>query len=163
VESNLKDMTENQAISRLQKICSQQEKCLSDIKKKLTEWKIPDSQTENILEKLLNDKFVDELRYSKSFVRDKFRFNEWGKIKLIYALRQKKIDEKIIQDALEEIDETVYLSSVTKLLRKKIKTLKDKDINIIKAKLIKFVRSKGFEFDVIHKALHTVLKEDSRR
>jgi regulatory protein len=156
-------MTENEAISRLQKICSQQEKCLFDISRKLKDWKIPDNQVNNILERLQNDKFVDELRYSKSFVRDKFRFNEWGKIRLTHALHQKKINEKIIRAALAEIDETTYMSLVIKLLRKKIKTLKDKDINVIKAKLIKFVQSKGFEFDVIQKALHEVLKEYGRK
>ena len=156
-------MTENEAISRLQKICSQQEKCLHDINKKLIEWKIPVRQAKNILEKLLNDKFVDELRYSKSFVRDKFKFNEWGKIKLTHALRQKKIDERIIQDALAEIDETEYHSSVIKMMRKKMKTLKDKDMIVIKVKLIKFVQSKGFEYHIIQQALQTVLKEDSHQ
>ncbi len=156
-------MNENEAISRLQKICSQQEKCLSDISRKLTEWKIPVSQAENILKKLLKDKFVDESRYSKSFIKDKFKFNSWGKVKLTSALRQKKIDERIIHDALEEIDEAEYLTSVIKLLEKKRKTLRDRDKNILKAKLIKFLQSKGFEFSVIQHALHQVLKENGRR
>jgi len=153
-------MTENEALLRLQKICSQQEKCLFDINRKLTEWKIPVKQAKSILEKLLNDKFVDELRYAKSFVRDKFRFNEWGRIKMAYALRQKKIDERIIQDALAEIDETVYDASVVELLRKKRKTLKDKDANMIKAKLIRFAQSKGFEYHVIRQALQMIFKEN---
>lgn len=155
-------MTESEAIARLQKICSQQEKCLSDISRKLKEWKIPVGQAENILEKLLKDKFIDESRYSKSFVKDKFKFNGWGRVKLTSALRQKKIDEKIIHAALEEIDEADYLASVIKLLEKKRRTLKDRDKNIIKVKLIKFIQSKGFEFSVIQQALHQVLKEDSR-
>lgn len=156
-------MTENEALLRLQKICSQQEKCLFDINRKLMEWKIPVNQAKSILEKLLDDNFVDELRYSKSFVRDKFRLNEWGRIKLEYALRQKKINEKIIQDALAEIDETTYHDLVVELLRKKSKTLKDKDINIIKAKLIRFVQSKGFEYNVIRQAFQTISKEDSHK
>ncbi len=156
-------MTENEALLRLQKICSQQEKCLFDINRKLMEWKIPVNQAKSILEKLLDDNFVDELRYSKSFVRDKFRLNEWGRIKLEYALRQKKINEKVIQDALAEIDETTYHDLVVELLRKKSKTLKDKDINIIKAKLIRFVQSKGFEYNVIRQAFQTISKEDSHK
>ncbi|MBN2213893.1 MAG: RecX family transcriptional regulator [Bacteroidales bacterium] len=156
-------MTENEALSRLQKICSQQEKCLFDINRKLTDWKIPVNQAAHILEKLKNDNFIDEIRYSKSFVKDKFRFNEWGKIRLAYTLRQKKIDERIIQDALAEIDETEYISSVIKLLEKKRKTLKDRNKNILKAKLIKFLQSKGFEFSVIQQALYTILKEEGRK
>ncbi len=152
-------MTENEALSRLQKICSQQEKCLFDVRRKLKDWKIPAAQAENILQKLADDKFVDELRYSKSFVRDKFRFNEWGKIKLTYALRQKNINEETIQNALQEIDETAYHSGMVKLLRKKIKTLKEKDLNIIRLKLIKFAQSKGFEYHTIQRALQTVVKE----
>jgi regulatory protein len=153
-------MTENEAISRLQKICSQQEKCLFDISRKLAEWKIPVNQANNILEKLLEDKFIDELRYSKSFVRDKFRFNGWGKIRLRYVLRQKRIDENIIHDALTEIDETTYYSMITGLLEKKRKTLKDKDMDIVKSKLIKYAQSKGFEYDVIRQALHNASNED---
>ena len=140
-------MTENEALLRLQKICSQQEKCLFDINRKLIEWKIPVNQAKSILD-------------SKSFVRDKFRLNEWGRIKLEYALRQKKINEKIIQDALAEIDETTYHDLVVELLRKKSKTLKDKDISIIKAKLIRFVQSKGVEYNVIRQAFQTISKED---
>jgi len=157
------DMTENEALLRLQKICSQQEKCLFDINRKLMEWKIPVNQAKNILEKLLDNHFVDELRYSKSFVRDKFRLNEWGRIKLEYALRQKKINEKIIQDALAEIDETTYHDLVVELLKKKSKTLKDNDISIIKAKLIRFAQSKGFEYNVIRQALQTISKEASHK
>lgn len=156
-------MTENEALLRLQKICSQQEKCLFDINRKLMEWKIPVNQAKNILEKLLDNHFVDELRYSKSFVRDKFRLNEWGRIKLEYALRQKKINEKIIQDALAEIDETTYHDLVVELLKKKSKTLKDNDISIIKAKLIRFAQSKGFEYNVIRQALQTISKEASHK
>ena len=122
------------------------------------EWKIPAGQAENILKKLLDDKFVDELRYAKSFVRDKFRLNKWGRIKLEYALRQKKIDEKIIQDALAEIDEKKYFNIVAELLQGKSKTLKDKDPGIIKAKLIRFAQSKGFEYHVIRQALQTISK-----
>lgn len=156
-------MTENEALLRLQKICSQQEKCLFDINRKLMEWKISVNQAKSILEKLLDDNFVDELRYSKSFVRDKFRLNQWGRIKLEYALRQKIINEKIIQDALAEIDETTYHDLVVELLRKKSKILKDKDISMIKAKLIRFAQSKGFEYNVIRQALQTISKEDSHK
>ncbi len=152
-------MTENEALLRLQKICSQQERCLFDINRKLTEWKIPASQAKSILEKLLDEKFVDELRYSKSFVRDKFRLNEWGRIKLAYVLRHKKIDDRIIRDALEEIDETEYHESVIELLRKKRKTLKDRDTNVLKAKLIRFAQSKGFEYNIILQSIHRVFKE----
>ena len=156
-------MTENEALLRLQKVCSQQEKCLFDINRKLMEWRIPVNQAKHILEKLLDDKFVDELRYSRSFVRDKFRLNEWGRIKLEYTLRQKKINEKTIQDALEEIDEKTYHDLVIEILRKKSKTLKDNDINIIKAKLIRFAQSKGFEYNVIRQALQSISKEDSHK
>lgn len=156
-------MTENEALLKLQKICSQQEKCLFDINRKLMGWKIPENQAEKILKNLMDNKFIDELRYSKSFVRDKFRFNGWGKIKLIYALRQKKIGEEIIQDALTEIDESAYHTLVVRLLRKKSKTLKRNDINIIRAKLIKFAQSKGFEYNVIQKALQTVINEDFQK
>lgn len=156
-------MTEKEALLKLQKICSQQEKCRFDINRKLMGWKIPENQTENILKNLMDNKFIDELRYSKSFVRDKFRFNGWGKIKLTYALRQKKIGEEIIQDALTEIDESAYHTLAVKLLRKKSKSLKRNDINIIRAKLIKFAQSKGFEYSVIQKALQTVINEDFQK
>ena len=156
-------MTENEALLRLQKVCSQQEKCLFDINRKLMEWRIPVNQAKHILEKLLADKFIDESRYSRSFVRDKFRLNEWGRIKLEYTLRQKKINEKTIHDALEEIDEKTYHDLVIEILRKKSKTLKDNDINIIKAKLIRFAQSKGFEYNVIRQALQSISKEDSHK
>lgn len=144
-------------MARLQKICSQQEKCIQDVKRKLNEWKIPPDKEKIIIETLLKEKFIDELRYSRSFVRDKFSLNEWGRIKIVYVLRQKKINERIIQTALEEIDIDVYMSTLTNLLHRKRKILKDKNIHTLSGKLIRYAQSKGFEYDIIRQSLQEVL------
>ena len=63
-------------------LCAGREMCLSDIRRKLILWGVKSDDTDNILNLLIQGKFIDEKRYAAAFVKDKFRYNKWGKIKI---------------------------------------------------------------------------------
>ncbi len=153
-------MTEQEALTRIQKICSQQEKCIQDAKRKLDSWKINDAAVRKILRLLVEGKFIDENRYARSFANDKFKFNKWGKVKITYALHQKKIDDRFINKAIEEIEEEDYKETVIALLKKKRMSLRGNDMFNLRNKLIKFALSKGFEYDLILQAVQVVINEE---
>jgi len=103
-----KPISIKEALSKAQNLCSGQEKCIFDIRKKLFDWKLPNTDHDTVMNLLLTDKFIDEQRYALFFAKDKFNFNKWGKIKIEYTLKQKNIPYEYIKHALDEIPEMEY-------------------------------------------------------
>ena len=132
------------------------EKCISDIQQKLYHWNAHPDHFEKIIQTLIKQKFIDEERYALYFVRDKFRFNKWGKIKIRMHLFQKKIPEALIQKALDQIQEEEYLEMLKNVILSKRKLIKDRDSYTLKNKLLRHAASKGFEPDSILKTLENI-------
>jgi regulatory protein len=149
-------LTYDQALFKVAAICTQSEKCESDIRTKLLAWEISESDANKIITYLKEEKFLDDARYCSFFVKDKSRFNKWGKIKIGYALRAKKIDEELIVSALGQIDEEEAFSTLISILNTKSRNLKYKDEYDKKGKLIRFGLSRGFEMGLINRALKIV-------
>ncbi len=148
-----KNISEEDGLKRAELICSKQEKCKYDIKKKLLEWGIKTNSINKIINSLEKNKFIDEKRYSSFFARDKFRFNKWGKIKIIFILRQKNIPDKYIFSALNEIDDKEYFKTLEKEILKKQKSIQYTNNYEMKGKLLKFAESRGFEKNLIFKII----------
>lgn len=148
-----RNITAQEALAKAQNLCAAQEKCVSDIRKKLYDWKLPLKDHEGVIKKLLEEQFIDENRYALFFAKDKFRYNKWGKIKIEFALKQKNISRELITNSLDEIPDSEYEDMLKKELLKKLKTIKDTDEYTIKSKLLRFAASRGFEngkvFDMV--------------
>ncbi len=158
----MKKLDKKEALSRVQFICSKQEKCCSEIQKKLQGWGINSQEQKEIIDSLIDDKFIDENRFTPVFVRDKFRFNRWGRIKIAYHLRQKQIPSAIIENALQEIDEQEYKETLTDLLQSKLKGLKETDKYQLKAKLLRFIQSRGFEPNLANNIIEKLLEQNDK-
>lgn len=149
-------MDRKQALSKAMALCARQEYCESDIRGKLTIWGMSGADSDDIIEELTRQKFLDDLRFSMAFVRDKLRFNQWGRVKIRYMLAGKKISGSIIDQALDGIEESLYTQTLRDLLQKKNKTLaRDKEPRVCREKMIRFALSHGFEMDEILKNLAT--------
>lgn len=139
-------------------LCSRSEKSSGNIGKKLQEWGLTSGEAEPVLDKLAANKFIDDNRFAKSYVRDKFRFNKWGKIKIRYQLKAEKIPEDIIKQAIEEIDDHSYAEILVKLISDKNKTIRADDPYERRAKLFRFAQSHGFEPELIHPVIDKIEK-----
>ncbi len=138
------------ALSKAQYLCSRQEKCPFDIEKKLIEWDIPERFHKKTLIELKKGKYIDEKRFTESYVRGKFKTNKWGKIKIKHALTGKRINEEIINRAiLTEIPDEEYQKVLTNLLKVKSYGIKESSNFAKLAKLIKYATAKGFEYDLV--------------
>jgi regulatory protein len=157
MNSRKNQLTIQEALLKAQKLCSAEEKCRSDIRKKLFDWGISSGDTEKIISKLTEEKFIDERRYARSFTRDKLTLNKWGKLRISFELNQKKLPKNVILEAVSLIDENEYLELLKKETQKKLRSIPDKDPMVKKAKLHRFASSKGFENDVIFMVLDEVL------
>lgn len=129
--------------------CAIQERAASEVKKKLFEWKVRPEKINAILETLLKENYINELRFAKVFVSGKFRIKKWGRIKIKSELRARKISEMNIQLALQEIDEDEYLVTLEEVINKKRSTLSEPHSYNNKAKVLNFAASKGYEKHLI--------------
>lgn len=135
-------------------ICAGRECCRSDIRLKLDSWGLQEKDGEKIIGLLLKEKFIDEDRYALAFVKDKFRYNRWGKIKISAALRLKKIPGEVINTALESIDNEDYNRVIKNLLMSHRKSVKAKNQYDLKGKLMRYGLSKGFESHILYDLLN---------
>lgn len=151
-----KQYTLNELCQKAASYCSISEHCIADVEKKLKNWKVSEPDRIKIIDKLIENDFINEKRYSTSFVRDKFRFNKWGKIKISMALRERKIDNNLISNALNEIDDGEYEELLGRLLKNKEKSIKYEYEYEKQGKLFRFAQSRGFENNIIEKVLRNL-------
>jgi len=152
----------NKALAKMMDACSRAEKCSRDVRDKLRKWELPESEIVAIIEKLREQKFIDDDRYARAFVRDKSQFNRWGKTKIRYHLQAKGISPESIAVALTEIKEDKYQEQLEHILRNKIRGMMPiQDHYQAKAKLVRFAASRGFEAELIYAVVDKLLKEIS--
>ncbi len=147
-------------LNKAARYCARYETCAFDLQKKLYQWKVPEQFHDQIIEYLINNKFIDHERYTQSFVHDKFLLNNWGKRKIAHQLRQKHIPEDLITKALEQIDEHQYRQVLKKILLRKKETIKAGDTLSIKQKLITFAAGRGFEPEIIYPVVDELLNDE---
>ena len=111
-----------------------------------------EEESDEIVQCLVEQGYIDEQRYANAFVNDKFRFNKWGKLKIAHALRQKKIPTVVIQIALDTLDEDAYSHVLLQLIEAKKKTVKGTAAQQ-KAAVMRFAVSRGFELDLVLRLL----------
>ena len=140
-----KEITMEVARNKAEAYCSASEHCRADVLLKLQQWGAPEDAWELILKHLEEEKYIDDQRYATFFVRDKYRFNQWGRIKIAQSLRMKHIPSACIDEAMEEIDEQEYLNILTSLLKKKVRSIKASNDYERNGKLVRFAAGHGYE------------------
>ncbi len=143
------EITETEALSRMAAYCSTAEHCRAEIMEKMQRWGISYDAIERILNRLEQEKFIDEERFCRAFIHDKYRFAKWGKAKIAQALQLKKISRMTFSSFLNEIDQEEYLSILSDLLAAKRKSVRAENEFELNNKLIRFALSRGFEMEDI--------------
>jgi len=149
-----KDMTEQEAYLQLAALCAQAEHCQQEMRDKMRRWELDETVQNRIIDRLIKERYVDDERYARAFVKDKIRYNKWGRRKVQQALWQKHIDAEIQQRVLDEIDEKEYLDILRPLLKQKRKSIKAESDYELNQKLVRFALGRGFGFDIIRQCLN---------
>jgi len=142
------------AIKKAMALCSRREFCSDDIRTKLLLWSIDNNDAERIIGILINENFINESRYATAFVKDKFKYNKWGRVKIAAHLKVKKLPPDIIKSALDSIDNEQYTKLIRELIESHKKSVKAKNQYDLKAKLLRFGLSKGFESSLLYDILN---------
>ena len=150
---NKKVMTEQEAYLRLAALCAQAEHCQQEMRDKMRRWGVDEVAQDRVVDRLVKERYVDDERYARAFVKDKIRYNKWGRRKVQQALWQKHIEQEIQQQVLDEIDEKEYLEVLCPLLKQKRKSTKAVNDYEMNQKLMRFALGRGFTFDIIRQCL----------
>lgn len=152
--------TVEEARLKAEAYCAMSEHCTDDVYRKLEQWGAPLASYDSILEHLKKEKYVDDGRYAIAFVKDKYRFNQWGRMKIVQALRLKQISSVDIKLALEEIDDTEYSDILMSVIRRKLPTIKAVNDYERKGKLVRFAAGRGYEMEKILQCLKRIGYDD---
>ena len=141
-------------LSKSMALCSKREYCTDDIRSKLRSWGAGETDSEKIISTLVRENFLNETRYASAFVRDKFNYNKWGKVKIAAHLKAKQISPGIITSALYLIDNELYMKTIKEIITSHRRHVKAKNQYDLKGKLLRFGLSKGFESNLLYDILN---------
>ncbi len=135
--------TEKAVRNKAERYCSQAERCVWDVEQKLDLWGADDALRAKIIACLYDNGYLNDARYCHAFVHDKVRFAQWGRQKIRYALRAKRLPDTEIENALQDIDEEEYTQSLRRLASSH--SVRGKDRN----SLIRFLLQRGYTYEEI--------------
>ena len=146
-------MTEQEAYLKLAALCANAEHCQHEMLEKMRKWEVAETVQARVMARLVKERYVDDERYARAFVKDKIRYNKWGRRKVQQGLWMKHIDTDIQQRVLDEIDEKEYLAVLRPLLQQKRRTIRAASDYELNQKLVRFALSRGFDFQIIRQCL----------
>lgn len=150
---NKKYLTKEQALQKLKHYCTYQERSHYEVKQKLWELGVRSVDHDELIATLIDEDYLNEERFAVQYAGGKFRMKEWGRKKILYGLREKKVSDYSIKKALASIDEEDYLKVLNKLAGEKYNSLKDEQYLERKKKTIDYLIQKGYEYDLVNKAI----------
>ncbi|MBL7927543.1 MAG: RecX family transcriptional regulator [Bacteroidia bacterium] len=125
--------------------CAYQERSQYEVRQKLYALKVPATDAETIIAKLVKDDFLNELRFAITYAGGKFRIKHWGKVKIKMMLKQKQVSAHCINQALNSIEN--YEATLKQLLQKALD--KTGSTTFDKQKTAHAFIAKGFEPDLV--------------
>lgn len=152
-------MTDSQkkVLDRLRGLCSRREYSVADVLKKAGDALEGNrSAAQEVVDVLVKEKYVDDLRYASAYARDKSSIQGWGAVKIRYMLTAKGVPRDVIDSALQEIDQDKADDRLEKLLQNKLKSLRDDPQ--CRLKLLRFALGRGYGYDEINQQINTLLK-----
>lgn len=152
-----KTYTVDEAQKKLEHYCAYQERCHKDVREKLRDMRMIPEAIDTIIVKLIEDNYLNEERFAKTFVRGKFRIKKWGKIRLVRELKMREISKYSIDKALNEIDEDDYWETLDNLVKKRINQVNENNRYKKKRKVADYLLYRGWEPHLIYEKLNQYL------
>ena len=148
-----KPITEQEALQKLSALCARAEHSSGEMLEKMRRWQLSEDARERVLDRLIDEKFVDDERFARLFVREKIRFDRWGRRKIEQALYQKGVASDISHRVLDEVDDEAYVAELKKLIAAKRRSVQAESDYEMRAKLTKYVLGRGFGYNVIRQCI----------
>lgn len=144
-----KKLNKDQALQKLRHYCRYQERCQSEVKNKLFELGVNKNEHEEMITGLIKEDYLNEARFAAAFVTGRFKMKHWGRKKILYELKEKRVKDEVIQKGLEQINEGDYLHLLQKLVKEKYASLGHEHYLIRKKKTTQYLIQKGYEAELV--------------
>lgn len=151
-----KRLTPEQAWQKIKHFCAYQERCHFETKEKLFGFGLSKTDVETLISRLIEEDYLNEARFAAQFAGGHFRLKKWGRVKIVYALKQKKVSPLNIKSALKEIDEENYKAILMKLAEDKWKLLKHEQYLNRQAKTSQYLMNKGYEPTLVQETIQQI-------
>ena len=156
---NKREKTPEQALRSLMNLCVKAERSEFDVRRLLERWGVAEEVRQRIVDTLVRERFVNNRRYAEAYVREKVRFSGWGRYKIRAALRAKRIDEAIVEEALEQVDGASMREKLEHRLQMKMNRTKSRDAYDLRGKLVRYGAGLGFDTDTVLEVVERLMKE----
>lgn len=156
--NQIKTYTVNEAIKKLEHYCAYQERCHMDVSNKLKKMGMIPLAIDTVINHLIENNFLNEERYAKSFARGKFNIKKWGKQRIIRELKIRDVSKYIITSALKEIPDENYLRSFNILAEKKLSQIHDENSLKRKKKLAEYLLYRGWEPQLVYDKVNELIQ-----
>ncbi len=153
-----KSYTLNEAIKKLEGYCAYQDRCHTEVNFKLKEMNMIPEVIDHIVVHLIQNNFLNEERFARSYARGKHNIKKWGRNRIIIELKYRKITAYNIQRAMEEIDSTDYLRTLDNLARKKLSAINESNIQKKRKKLADYLFYRGWESHLVYEKIAELIK-----
>lgn len=151
--------TPEQALAALMRLAARSEKSSGDAMRLMQNWGVEPAARQGVLQKLIDNKFIDDRRYTEAFVRDKMRFSGWGTFKLRAALRNKGVSAEIINEVLSSLDNEGMADRLRERLERKMRIVKYASRYELKTKLMRYGASLGYDFESVGDVVDTLISD----
>ncbi len=148
-----KSIEYDEALNKLEAYCVAAERCIEDINRKMNNWELTNEEKNKILNALIENRFLDEIRYAKAYVNDKYKFAKWGRKKIVQNMMMKGVDREAIQEGINHIDDEIYSENLKDIISSKSKGIKAENDYEFKGKLIRFAMGRGYDYSDIIKVM----------
>lgn len=155
-QSSKKNWSLSEAKGKLETYCAYQERSIGEVRRKLLGKGILGDPAENLIEELIQNGFIDEERFARSFSRGKFKLKKWGKNRIIQELKLRQLSSQHIQNGISEIDSEEYYDALLTLTEKNWEKNKEKDPYKKRYQVYRYLLAKGYEENLISEALQTI-------
>ena len=151
--------TAAQALQSLMRLAARSEKSSGDALRLMQRWEVPVAERQGVLQKLIDNRFIDDRRYAEAYVREKSRLAGWGARKIAMQLRGKGIAQETIKEALTQLDGDDTKQRLADKLRRKLKTTKAVSQYELRGKLLRYALSQGFDYEQASEAVASVVAD----
>lgn len=150
--------TLTEATKKLEGYCTYQDRCHKDVVSKLRVMRMIPEVIDHIVTHLIQENYLNEERFAKSFASGKFKIKNWGRVRITGELKQRNITRYNINIALKEIDDSTYLETFDALANKRLKAIKETNIQNRKRKLADYLLYRGWESHLVYSKVQELIK-----
>ncbi|NKI26201.1 RecX family transcriptional regulator [Arenibacter sp. 6A1] len=148
-----KTYTLSEATKKLESYCAYQDRCHKEVQQKLQQMGMIPEAIDHILAFLIQENYLNEERFARSFARGKFNIKKWGKNRIVNELKQRDISKFNIKVALEEITPEAYYTTLDTLAKKRLAEIREKDIQKCRKKLADYLLYRGWESSLVYEKI----------